>query len=430
MFYKLFKQIRFILIIFFTIFTQFMYYKITKNYKKTIYNLTSILSKKNILYVKVFQAIAMNNNLIDETINNELIKFTDNVPYTNEDIDYETLFKLQQKYDIKFSSLKPINSGMISLVFKGVKDNENIVVKIKRRNINLILEESIDNLLFFIYCTSFISSIDKYDLSSIIRKNICFVKSQTNFYEEIKNMELTKKDCENLKYIQIPDSYPDVTDEFPNVIIMEYIQGLTINNIDPKDNEIFAIKLIQFILTTSVMHSHVHGDLHNGNILFIKDDDIYKIGILDFGIVYNINDKFKEMVFDIIIEIFTTEPSVIAKKILQSGLIEPLELINKLPEEHLQNIIKILTDVIGDMQKTKNADQIKIYECILQLKNYANNNKLLELGLHPSDDFVKIQLIISMCHGVIMTLCKDNFVDLFNTTLNELFHTKELISES
>ena len=40
------------------------------DYEKFIQNLTIRLSKKNILYVKIFQAFALNNNIIDEKTHN------------------------------------------------------------------------------------------------------------------------------------------------------------------------------------------------------------------------------------------------------------------------------------------------------------------------------------------------------------------------
>ena len=55
------------------------------------------------------------------------------------DIDYETLFKLEDdglRFDDGGISY-PINSGMISLVFRAKRpgDVSNVIVKIKRKNI-------------------------------------------------------------------------------------------------------------------------------------------------------------------------------------------------------------------------------------------------------------------------------------------------------
>ena len=59
-----------------------------------------------------------------------------------------------------------------------------------------------------------------------------------------------------------------------------------------------------------------------------------------------------------------------------------------------------------------------------------SKNELLQLGLRPSENFVKTQLALAMSHGVTLTLCKDDYINLTDQVLNELFHTKFLNSSS
>ena len=116
-------------------------YGLFKNYESFIDRLTHKLAAINILYVKMFQAFALNNALIDDKTNNKLLKFTDNAPWSSKDLDPCTLFSLEDDYDILFKDgHDPINSGMISLVFKAYKKNprdEIVIVKIKRKIIYL-----------------------------------------------------------------------------------------------------------------------------------------------------------------------------------------------------------------------------------------------------------------------------------------------------
>ena len=121
----------------------FSWYKIiyffNKDYEYFIYNLTKSLSKINILYIKVFQAIAFNYKVIDENLNKELIKFTDNAPWTNEDIDYITLQELSKNENIILD--EPKYSGMISLVYTFERENKIFAIKIKRNNIDYKLNK-------------------------------------------------------------------------------------------------------------------------------------------------------------------------------------------------------------------------------------------------------------------------------------------------
>jgi hypothetical protein len=35
---------------------------------------------------------------------------------------------------------------------------------------------------------------------------------------------------------------------------------------------------------------------------------------------------------------------------------------------------------------------------------------------------VKTQLVLAMAHGVTLTLCKDNYMEIANNVINDLFH--------
>ena len=120
-------------------------YEINEDY---VDRLANKLANLNLLYVKFFQAIALNNKFIDENTNRKLLKFTDNAPWTDDDIDENLLLQLYFDYGLKTD--KPFKSGMISLVFKAYKDDQPIIIKVKRRNIESKLKDAIDNLLFFV----------------------------------------------------------------------------------------------------------------------------------------------------------------------------------------------------------------------------------------------------------------------------------------
>ena len=122
---KTIKGILFILNALFIFLNEIMVYIIYNDYSLFIDRLIMRLSSINILYVKVFQAFALNNSLIDDKINNKLLKFTDNAPWNYSDINFPDLIEVTDKYNLylKNGYEVPINSGMISLVFKAYKNN-------------------------------------------------------------------------------------------------------------------------------------------------------------------------------------------------------------------------------------------------------------------------------------------------------------------
>jgi predicted unusual protein kinase regulating ubiquinone biosynthesis (AarF/ABC1/UbiB family) len=85
---------------------------------------------------------------------------------------------------------------------------------------------------------------------------------------------------------------------------MEFIHGIKITEIEPVDNDKFGIILASFNAKAAFCNSIYHGDLHPGNILFIKEttpattpDTVYKIGILDFGIIGHLTRNDQELLF-------------------------------------------------------------------------------------------------------------------------------------
>jgi predicted unusual protein kinase regulating ubiquinone biosynthesis (AarF/ABC1/UbiB family) len=436
---KLIQNICFLLDASWIILSELFLFWLFKNFDSFIDRITHKLANINILYVKMFQAFALNNCLIDDKTNNKLLKFTDNVPWSQKDLDIDTLFKIEDDYNITFKDgFEPINSGMISLVFKGYKrttandyDNEIIIIKIKRKNIEESLDIAIEKLLFFIYILSFIPIVDKYHIPQLINKNISIIRQQTNFHTEIQNMKKIKHNCRNLKYVKIPNANIEVTEKYPNVILMEYINGIPINKVLETDYEGFAKQVLKFGIVTTLIQGVSHGDLHSGNVLFIKDENDeknkYKIGVLDFGVIYEANKEFKQSLFEIVSEFLTSPVEELAKKILlNTGIIEPLEILQNLPKVHFDNIVKMIGDIIHETIKSKKANQLKIYHFLTSFHSYMSKNELLDLGLKPSDHFVKTQLALAMSHGITLTLCKDNYINLTDQVLNELFHTNFL----
>ena len=431
------KGILFLINVLFIFGKESLIYLIFKDYSSFVERLALGLSSINILCVKIFQAFALNNSLIDEKTNNKLLQFTDNAPWNYSDIELYDLIEISDKYNLQLKSGYeiPINAGMISLVFKAYKNDnssEPVIIKMKRKNIQEKLDDAIDNLLFSMYLLSFIPVFNKYQLAEVVNKNIEIIRHQTNFLEEVDNMTLIKNNCKHLKYVKIPSANRAVTEEYPNCIMMDFIEGIKINEIQKEDYEGFAKQVMKFGFVTSIVHGVTHGDLHGGNILFIKDKNDekypYKIGVIDFGIIYKLESKYKDLVFEILTQIFDLPPRESSIKLLNCGIIDPPNILHQIPKDDYENIIAFTTEIIDETINTsKKANQIQIYKFILKLKEYLSNSVLSKIGIRPSDNFVKTQLVLAMSHGVTLTLCNDDFIGLADKVINELFHTNMII---
>ena len=433
--YSFFREINFIINVFFIISSECLFYAIYKDYSLFIENITHRLASINILYVKIFQAFALNNNLIDDKTNNKLLKFTDNAPWNIDDIRLEELIEITNRYDIILngSYYVPINSGMISLIFKGYnKNNGNpVIIKLKRANIDEKLNIAIHNLQTFMYLLSIIPFIKNFCFTELVNKNIDIIKLQTDFSKEVDNMILVKNNCKNIKYVKIPEVYKEVTDEYPNCIVMEYINGIKINEIEEEDYEEFAKVVVKFGAVTTLVHGVSHGDLHSGNILFIKDNDDtkykYKIGVFDFGIIYIIDPNYKDLLFEIFIQMFERPARETAVSVIKF-IINDVVMLEKLSKKHYEDIINFSTELITEaIYNSKKATQLQIYRCISKLKECFSDPKIKKLGIRLSDNFVQLQMVLAMSHGVTLTLCKSDYMSFADKIISELFHTDMIL---
>ena len=423
-----FKNIVFLIKVIWIFWVELLNYIFFQNYDDMVEKILLKLSKINILYVKVFQALSFSKEMISEELNNKMTRYTDHVPWVYEDIDEELISKVKKRHKIIFKGGYdfPIRSGMISLIYKGVRNGEEVILKVKRKDIEIRLEDAIDNLLFIIYLLSFIPNYD-FDIPRIIKENTEMIKNQTDFIQEVKNTMLIRKNCERLKYVKIPKVYEEVTREFNNVISMEFIKGERIDKILLKEYDLYAKQVVKFGLTTLLIHGAVHGDLHSGNIIFIKDEMDkkypYKIGVIDFGIIMEIGNEYKNELIDIITNILVESGESIMKKILHSSIVEPRGVIDKIEPEQYNKILKICAPILEDARDFKITQDCRlIFDTLKRSMKVIDTKKYKSLGITVSEDFVKTQMILSMTNGLTMTLCKNSYTTVFREALNELFH--------
>ena len=65
---------------------------------------------------------------------------------------------------------------------------------------------------------------------------------------------------------------------------------------------------------------------------------------------------------------------------------------------------------------------MSISSILSKLNDYLNIPELSKFGIRPSDNLVKMQLVLAMSHGITLTLCKSKIINITDEVLNELFH--------
>ena len=399
------------------------------------------LAKRNVLYVKLFQSVALNANWIDDTLHEELLTYTDNVHWERAHINWDMIYILETQHDMIFENgYTPINTGMISIVFKVTdrKTGEIVAVKMKRLGIEERLRVAIEEFGVLAHLASYVPLFNTFQLDKVIEENIRTIKDQTNFEVEIQNMIEVQRNCRAINYIKIPNVKMEFHKYCDHIIVMEFIKGLTVSNVLEEDKIEFSKLLIKFTYINLLIHGAMHADLHAGNVLFIKNENCgtsaaglkarrtpkYQLGVIDFGILIRIGGDFKNDMYDL----FGKVQTVPAREFVETAMFIMYEIEPHLPRigtEHYEIMIKDPIAVVDKIFYGENDPGLnmlfEIFTILYYIQEYLKQNKVLGIPLEMKPEFVKMQTILAMNQGVVMKLCGDKCISLINEVFKETF---------
>ena len=285
--------------------TNFFGNKITglpqKNRVILVKNITKKLEKINIVYVKVFQSLCLEQGILTDIEKDYLMKYTDSVPYSNDEVYFDMLDKLEEEFGIVVENKTPINSGIVGVVFKGINKRDKdkrIVVKMLKRGIVEKYRQAYNDLESLVKYLQWVPYVNSINYIKMIGDSKESILNQTDFTKECYNIEYFSKKYENNEEFVLPEVYSSITQLHNNVIVMTDITGLRYNDIKDFDDSVkyeFAKLLNKFGLLSILFHSCMNGDFHAGNVFFYidnKEDQSgniipkYKLGIIDYGLCY------------------------------------------------------------------------------------------------------------------------------------------------
>ncbi len=276
-------------------------------------------------FIKFGQMLSRRRDLISESLAAELSRLEDNVT----PIPYEQIIGVFKNSRIKKDTVKqiektPIASASIAQVYKAkLKDGKDIVIKIKRPNV----EEPIKNdlkLLSFLgsFLDRHFDEIRYINLPELIEEFSRILLKELDFRNEYANMVKVKKTFSDIDFIIIPEPIFYMSDQ--DVLGMELVESIKITEKDrilslPFDAKKLVLDTFKIFVKKVLETGVYHGDLHPGNMGITVDG---KVVLYDFGNIGFLSTRMRLIIKKLFNAIIQKDYENFAKELLELGLIK------------------------------------------------------------------------------------------------------------
>lgn len=419
-------------------------------YNNMIKNIATRLSKKNIYYTKMFQALAYSSEIYDNDLASFFSQYTDAVQYeanefSGEYIDKVVEFARKKGYHLTIqndngnnnSSYIPSKTGSVSLIFYGTLSTHEpsdgtvvpVVIKYLRSNMLERINWAINDFSYLIAILNLFPQFKHLYLNDILSEQNKMMLTQVNFHTEVENISKMYNNFQktNTRIIKIPKVYKEFTDEFETVIVMERIIGKKLEELSNSVKDEYCTILAKGLIKTVFLDGFYHCDMHPGNVLFIENatpsdtNPKFQVGVLDFGIMSDITTHEQNISFELFRQVLKRDPNELARIFIED-YIEPCNATNSMvsvvciDNTTRSKIHADLSSVFNDIVKDKTLTCFTAKDmCLL---NYT----LLKYNMKISKSLTNFEISLSVCDNLCKQIAfKRSYMDHLKELVDDMF---------
>ena len=326
--------------------------------------LCSIIEELGPTFIKIGQILSTRIDIIPKNYIEALSKLRSNVKQISKE-EINSILDLEYKNkDEVFESIDELlGAGSIAQVHKAtLKNGEKVVIKVCKKNVYEQMSIDVSLMKKAIKTLHLNKLIKIIDLNKVLDEILEVAYEESNFNIEKDHLIKFKKLNMNDNNISFPKVYSNISTN--KVLVMEYVDGILLDNIELLKKEDYDLERISYILSDNYIKQALndgffHADPHPDNIMIRKNTITY----IDLGMMGTLKEKNKKLLNDCIIKII---------------------------EEDYYEVSKILTLMC---EKTGDVDMFKLKKDISTILTSSASSNLNEIDITKfvSDMFLMLK---------------------------------------
>lgn len=321
-------------------------------------------------FVKVGQMLSMRSEILPQQYCDELAKLRADA----DPMPYQTVVEtLEQEYkrpvDEIFADIdpKPLGSASLAQVHRAILvTGEDVAVKVQRPGVRQTMAQDVSIMRSIAKAaTKLGSSMQVVDLGGVVEELWDTFEDETDFLKEAQHLAEFKRFCEPFRYMDCPKPYMDLCTQ--HVVVMDYIEGISLNHTDKLiaegyDLKEIGTKLVDNYAAQILDNGFFHADPHPGNVIISGG----KIVLIDLGMVGRLDRKTRGLLRQMIFAVGKQDSPALADGLLRFADVQP-------DSEDYPHLLRDLDVIVEEYGKVDLAD-LNVAEFAMALTNLAQRH--------------------------------------------------------
>jgi len=311
-----------------------------------------------------------------------------------------------------------ISGASLGQVYRATYEGEQVAIKVRRPGVEDLVEADLRAIRWLLpILLRFTDEARSFSVSNLADEFANTIREEMDYARERRMLGEIRENFQDNGRIRIPEAVDELSGE--RVLVMEYLSGTKINDVDQLDERgidrsDLAESLQRIYLQMIIEDGVFHADPHPGNL---SVDDDGSIIFYDFGMSGTVDAFFQEKIVDFYIAVANQDIDGILDAMVEMGTLSPTA-----DREVMGQVMELaIADVRGE-----DLEQYRVQQVIQQVED-----TIYEFPLRLPRNFALIMRVATVVEGVCVTLDPDfDFITVATDYLSEQGYREEGVRQA